>query len=112
MVPFCTKSIFISKGSFRDAESKNIIFGLVQKVYEHQPSFKLPAFMHRHIGPTIQISEILGLPIAMVPCLHQKKIISKGSFSDEQPKNIILGLVQRGIQTSSGLQITRIHLEP
>ena len=70
----CTKPILISKGSFRDAESKNLIFGLVQKVSEHLRSFKLPTFMYRHIGPRMEISEISGLSIAMVPCLHQNNI--------------------------------------
>ena len=70
----CTKTIFILKGSFRDADSKNLIFGLVQKVSEHLRSFKLPTFMYRHIGPRMEISEISGLSIAMVPCLHRNNI--------------------------------------
>ena len=67
----CTKTIFISKGSFRDAEHKNIVIGLVQKGYKLLRGFKLPAIMCRHIGPRMQISETSGLPIAMVPCLHE-----------------------------------------
>ena len=69
-----TKAISISKGSFRDAEFKNIILGLVQKAYKPLQDFKLPAFMHRHIGLTMKTSEILGLPIGMVPCLHRSNI--------------------------------------
>ena len=36
-----------------------------------QITSKLPAFMLCYIGPTMQISETSGLPIAMVPCLHE-----------------------------------------
>ena len=73
----CNKAIFISKGSFRDAESKNIVLGLMQKGYKLLLGFKLAAFIYRHIGPTMQIPEISGLPIAMVPCLHRSNIYIK-----------------------------------
>ena len=49
----CTKAIFISKGSFRDAESKNNNLELVQKGYKLLLGFKLPSLMYRHIGPTM-----------------------------------------------------------
>ena len=74
---FCTKSILISKGSFRNAEHENIILGLVQKGYKPLRGFKLPAFMYRHIGPTMQISETSGLPIAMVLRLHHNNVYVK-----------------------------------
>ena len=70
----CTKAIFTSKGRFRDAEHKNIILGSVQNGYKLLRCFKSPAFMYRHIGPTMQTYEISGLPIAMVPCLNQSNI--------------------------------------
>ena len=60
-----TDAIFISKGSFRDAEQKNIILGFLQIGYKPLRGFKLPAFMYHHKGPTMQISETSGLPIAM-----------------------------------------------
>ena len=49
----CTDTIFISKGSFRDAEHKNIIIGLVQQGYKPLRGFKLPVLMCRHIGPKV-----------------------------------------------------------
>ena len=73
----CTKAIFISKGSFRDAVPKYIILGYVQIKYKPLRGFKLPAFMYHHIGPIMQISEISRLPFAMVPCLHQSNICIK-----------------------------------
>ena len=102
----CTKEIFTSKGSFRDAESKNIILGLVQKGYKPLRGFKLPAFMFRQIGPTIQISGILGLPIAMVPYLHQNSTNNKRNLRDAEPKNIILGLLQKGYKPRRGFKLT------
>ena len=73
----CTKITLISKRSFRDTEPINIILGLVQKGYKPLRGFKLPAFMFHQIGPTMQISETSGLPIVMVPCLHQSNIYIK-----------------------------------
>ena len=73
----CTKTIFILKGSFRDAEPTNTILWLVQEGYKPLPDFKLSAFMYHHIGQTMQISEMSGLPIAMVPCLHQNILYIK-----------------------------------
>ena len=55
---------------------------------------KLPAFKYRHIGATMQISEISGLSIAMLPRLHQSNIGIKRSFKESEHKNIIFGLVQ------------------
>ena len=98
----CTKTIFILKGSFRDAEPTNTILWLVQEGYKPLPdlalgvqstkmlslgwckkgykpirSFKLSAFMCRHTGPTMQFSENSRLPIVLVPCLHQNNIYIK-----------------------------------
>ena len=75
--PVYTKTLFASKGSFRDAEPKYIILGLVQKGYKPLRGFKLPAFRYRYTGTTMQFSEISRLPIAMVSCLHQNIIYIK-----------------------------------
>ena len=89
----CTKAIFSSNGRFRDAEPKNFILGLVQIGYKPLRGFKVPAFMCRDIGPRMQVYEISGLPIAMVPCLHHNNIYI---HRDAELKNIIIGLVQIG----------------
>ena len=44
-----TKAIFTSKGSFSDAEPKNIILELVQEEYNPLRGCKLTAFMYSHI---------------------------------------------------------------
>ena len=105
MYRVCTKAIFLSQGSFRDVESKNIILWLVQKGYKLLLGFKSPAFIYRHIGPTMQVSETSELPIAMIPCLHRANFISKGSFRDAESKNIILELVQKGFKLLLGFKL-------
>ena len=101
----CTKAIFISKGSFRDVEHKNFILGSVQKGYKPLRWFKLPAFMYRHIAPTMQISETSGLLIAMYRVCTKAIFISKRSFKDAEPKNNILWLVQKGYKPQLGFKI-------
>ena len=90
----CTEAIFISKGSFRDAEPKNIILVLVQNRFKPLRVLKLPEFMYRHIWHTMQISEISRFPFAMVPVCTKAIFILEGSFRDAEPKNIILVLVK------------------
>ena len=58
------------KRKLENGEPKNIILELVQKGYKPLRDCKLPAFIYRTIGPTNEISENLGHPIATVPCLH------------------------------------------
>ena len=40
------------------------------------------------IGPRMEICGISGLPILMVPRLHQAMVISKGSYGHEEFKNV------------------------
>ena len=56
----CTKAIFSSTGSFRDAEPKNFILGLVQIGYKPLRGFKVPAFMCRDIGRECKFTKFLG----------------------------------------------------
>ena len=105
----CTKITLISKRSFRDTEPINIILGLVQKGYKPLRGFKLPAFMFRQIGPTMQISGSSGLPIAMVPCLHQNSTYIKRKFRDAE---VWYPVCAKRVPTSTWLQITRIHVSP
>ena len=62
--------------------------------------------MFRQIGPTIQISGISRLPIAMVPCLHQNSTDINRNFRDAEPKNIILGLLQKGCKPRRDFKLT------
>ena len=54
----CTKDIFILKGGKRDGEPKYILLHLVQIRYKPLLACKVPAFLYRRIGPTIEIIEI------------------------------------------------------
>ena len=62
----------ILKGSYGDGEFKNVLPQLVHKLYLPVWGRKLPRFMRSSIGPGMEICENSGLPISMVPCLHQK----------------------------------------
>ena len=49
----------------------------MQKLYRLLRSCKLPRMMLRSIGPTKEIFGNSGLPITMVPCLHQSNVYIK-----------------------------------
>ena len=61
----------ISKGSYGHGEFKNVLPSSVQIRYLQVRSRKLPRVMGGSIGSRVEICEILGLPIHMVPRLHQ-----------------------------------------
>ena len=107
-----TKTIFISKRSFRDDEPKNNILRLVQIEYKPLRGFKLLAFIYRHIGPIMQISKTSGLPIAMVPYLHQDNIYIKRKLQGCRAQKFYAWVCAKRVQTPTGLQITRIHVSP
>ena len=77
MYSVCTKVIFISKRSHDNGEPKNLILVSVQKAHLAVRTFKVPGFMQRRIRSTVRICGNLGLPFAMVPCLHQSNIYIK-----------------------------------
>ena len=68
--------------------------------------------MFRQIGPTMQISETSGLPIAMVPCLHQSNIYIKRNLYGYSANKYYPWVGAKTVQTFTGLQITRIHISP
>ena len=76
-VPFCTNPIYIWKGSYGNGEPKNAILVLVPKAYLAVRASKLPGFMQRRMGPSVQIFGKSGLPFAEVPCLHQSNLHMK-----------------------------------
>ena len=87
------------------------------------PASKLPGFMQRRIGPSVQIFRKSGLPFAEVSCLHQSNLHMKrklrewrtqkcnpcfgaestsqyaqkptSQYGNGEPKNAILVLVQK-----------------
>ena len=73
----CTNVIYILKGSYGNGEPKNVILVLVQKAHFPVRACKLPGFMQRRIGPSLQICGKSGHPFAEVPCLHQCNLYIK-----------------------------------
>ena len=66
-----TKAMVISKRSYRHEELKNLIHRLVQIPYLPEQRRKLPRIIGGNIGPTMEICRSSGLPIPMLPRLHQ-----------------------------------------
>ena len=91
----CTKAIFISKGSYGNVEPKNVILVLVQKGYFPLRGRKLSGFMHRCIEQSI-FTEILGYLSPWYRVCTKAISISKGSYGNVEPKNVVLVLVQKG----------------
>ena len=56
----CTNPIYIWKGSYGNGEPKNAILVLVQKADLAVRASKLPGFMQRRMGPSVQIAESRG----------------------------------------------------
>ena len=67
----CTKTMVISKGSYRHGESKNVLPKSVQTPYLPLRGSKVPRFMSGSIRPRMEICDTSALPIPMVPRLHQ-----------------------------------------
>ena len=90
----CTKVIFTSKGSYGNVEPKNVIFVLLQKAYFKLRGCKLPGFIHRRIGPTMEFAEIVGYLSTCYRVCTKVIFTSKGSYVNAEPKNVILVSVQ------------------
>ena len=71
---FAPKQSSHQKEAMGKERLKNVNHELVQATYRPIWTIRLPGWMQRRIGPTIEIYLNLELPIAMVPCLHQSNI--------------------------------------
>ena len=92
---FATNAKFILKGSYGCGEPKMQFPSRVQKPHRPVRVNKLPRVLQRRIGQAIEIFKISGLPIDMVPCLHQCNVyMLKGSYGCGEPKNAISQSVQ------------------
>ena len=58
----------------------------------------------------MQISEISGLPIAMVPCLHQNNTYIKRKLYGCRVQKLNFCEGAKSVRTSTNLQLTRIHV--
>ena len=84
----------------------------VQKAHIAVQACKEPCFMQHCIGPTVQICGNSGLPIPMVPCLHQCNVYikSKLRICRADKCNPCFG-AKRPLRIT-GLQRTRFHAAP
>ena len=85
----CTKAMVISKGSYGHGEFKNVLPYSVHIPYLPVRGRKVPRFIRGSIGPRMEICGNSGLPILMVPRLHQ----SNGNMK----RNILAWRVQKCI---------------
>ena len=82
--------MIVSNGSYGHGEPKNVIAFSMQGTYRWLRASKVPGFMQRRIGPTMEILGNSGPPISMVPYLPKIMMISKRSYGNGEPKNISL----------------------
>ena len=78
----CTNPIYIWKGSYGNGEPKIAILVLVQKAHLAVRACKLPGFMQRLMGRSVQICGKSGLYYAEVPCLHQSNLHMEGKLRE------------------------------
>ena len=103
-----TKGIFISKESYGYGESKNVFPQSVQTPYLHVRAWKQPRFMRSSIGPTMEICVNSGLPIAMIPRLHQCNVYIRRKLQLWRAQKCFPLLGAKTVPTSMGLQSTPV----
>ena len=104
--------MFISKGSEKNAEPKNVILISAQKAHFAVPAYKQPGFMQHHIGPTVQICGSSGLPFAMVLCLHQCNVYIKRKLREFKAQKCNPCFGAKSPLCSTCLQTTQFHAAP
>ena len=70
---------------------------------------KLPCLMDGSIGPRMERCEISGLPIPMVPCLHQSNGYIKRNIRVWRGQKCIAFFGAETVRTSVGPQSTPFH---
>ena len=80
----------------------------------HRPVWacKLPRFMHRRIRLTVEMLGNSGLPIAMVPCLHQRIAYIKRKLRVWRAQKCNFLISTKAAMTTTGLQTTPFHASP
>ena len=73
---------------------------------------KLPGFMQRRIGPTVQICVNSGLPFSMGPCLHQSNLYIKRKLRKWRTHKCNPCFSAESSLRSTGLQTTWFHAAP
>ena len=85
---------------------------LVQIAYGPVRACKLLSFMQRRIDPIMEICVKSGLPIAMVPCLHQTSIYIKRKLWRRRTQKCKPFVGAKSTRSCTGLQTTRFHAAP
>ena len=106
-----SKAMVISKGSYGHEELKNLIHRLVQIPYLAERRRKLPRIIGGNIGPTMEICRSSGLPIPMLPRLHQSNGYIKKKLRAWRVQKCIALVGADTILTSAGSQTTPCHWE-
>ena len=101
--------MIIFKGSYIYGDLKNVMPYLVQKPYLAVRDRKLPRFMGVCIGQRMEICKTSGLPIPMVPRLHQTNgyIKRKLRVYTAQKCNALVGA--ETVLSGAGQQTTPFH---
>ena len=107
--PVSYSAIFISKGSYGVAEPKTVNLESVRTTYKLVRACKPSVFMQRGIVQTIEISVNLGLPISMVPCLHQSNLHIKRKLWGRKAWKCTPCVGASNVQTCTSLQSTRFY---
>ena len=71
--------------------------------------YKLSRFMQGNIGPRMEICGNSGLPIVMVPCLHQSNVCIKRKLWVWRDQKYIPLVGAKTVLTCTGLQTTSFH---
>ena len=104
-----TKAMLISKGSYGNGESKNVLPKSVQTPYLPLRGSKVPHFMGGSIGRRMEICETSALPIPMVSRLHQSNGYIKRKLRTWRVKKCIVLVGADTVLTSSGPETTPFH---
>ena len=107
----CTNAMVISKGSYWYGEFKKVLPQSVQIPYLPVRGRKLPRVMGGRTGSTKEICETSGLPILMVPRLHQCNGYIKRKLRVWRVEKGIALVGADTVLTSAGLQTTPCHGE-
>ena len=109
---FALYTMFISKGSYGNVEPKNVNPESVQTAYRCVRASKLPGYLKRRIGPTMEICVNLGLPIAKVPWLHENNVRIKRKLWGWRAYKCKPWVGAQSAQTCMGVQTSRFYLAP
>ena len=105
----CTKALVISKGSYGHGEFKNVLPWSVQIPHLPVRGRKVPRFMGSSIGPRMEICGTSGLPILMVPRLHQSSGYMKRKLRSWRVQKCITLVGADTVLTGEGPQSTPFH---